>query len=100
MLKSLALAFELDFFCMRIKELRDFVLSLSQDERRNFADKCGTTTGMLLQIYCGNRKCNPTLAIEIDKHSGGLVKCDVLCPDVDFDYLRQQATPQNKTPDA
>nr|DAQ22696.1 MAG TPA: hypothetical protein [Caudoviricetes sp.] len=28
------------------------------------------------------------MTIEIDKHSKGQVKCDVLSPDTDFNYVR------------
>lgn len=75
---------------MKKNTLREFLLSFDKDKRSEFAKKCGTTLGMMVQIYLGNRKCNPALAIEIDKHSGGAVKCDELCPDVDFNYIRQQ----------
>lgn len=72
-------------------ELRDFFLSLSTDEREIFAGKCGTTAGHIKHIYSGNRNCNESVAIMIDKHSEGVVKCDVLCPETDFDYVRSTA---------
>ena len=74
--------------------LRDFFLSLSHEARAAFADNCNTSPGQIEQIYRGYRSCNETLAIEIDKHSGGAVPCDILCPATDFDYLRQKATQQ------
>ena len=70
--------------------LRDYFLSLTKDKRDDFAEKCGTTTGQIIQIYSGNRSCNPALAINFDRERGGVIKCDDLCPDVDFDYLRKQ----------
>lgn len=79
-------------YCVKIEQLKDFLLQMPVAKRRVFAKECGTTLGQLTQIYCGNRSCNPTLAIEIDKHSKGAVKCDVLCPNTDFNYLRQQKT--------
>lgn len=72
-------------------ELRDFCLAMSREDREIFAEKVGTTAGHLHQIYHGYSKCNEALAIEIDKATGGQVKCDDLCPDVDFDYLRKQS---------
>ncbi|WP_269527878.1 hypothetical protein [Acinetobacter baumannii] len=42
----------------------------------------------------GYRPCNPSLAINIDRESKGQVRCDDLCPDTDFDYLRR--TPKQK----
>lgn len=80
---------------MKIKKLRDYFLALTLDERQEFAKKCGTSTHYINQIYGGSRKCNPALAIEMDKHSGGAVKCDELCPKADFEYIRKQA---QKTP--
>lgn len=73
---------------MQISELKDFLLSMKVADRVEFAKKCGTSYGQLKQIYQGARKCNPSLAIEIDKNSGGKVKCDVLSPNTDFNYLR------------
>lgn len=70
--------------------LRDFFLSLTKDQREEFAGKCGTTTGQIIQIYSGNRSCNPSLAINFDRESKGEVKCEELRPDVDFDYLRKK----------
>lgn len=71
--------------------LRSFMLSLSPDGRRAFAKKCGTSHGQIKQIYCGNRSCNPKLAIEIEKHSTGKVTCESLCPDTDFNFLRTKS---------
>ena len=75
---------------MKNNLLLNFINSLSAEQRDDFARKCGTTTGMLKQICYGYRKCNPTLAIEIDKHSGGKVTCESLNKDADFDYLRNR----------
>ncbi len=73
-----------------IPSLRSFFLGLDKDEREKFAKKCNTTTGFITQIYLGNSPCRETLAIEIDKNSNGLVRCDDLCPQTDFNYLRNQ----------
>lgn len=70
--------------------LKNYLLSMTMVERHSFAKKCGTTLGQLKHIVYKNRSCNPRLAIEIDKHSLGAVRCDELCPNTDFDYLRKQ----------
>lgn len=75
----------------KIPTLRKFVTSMPIASRADFAGLCGTSIGHLEHIYNGHRGCNPVLAIEIDKHSGGAVKCDELRPDADFDYIRRQA---------
>lgn len=74
-----------------LMSLKDFFLALSDTEREAFAVRVGTTVGHIKQVMYGNRACNAALAIEIDRESAGAVKCDDLCPDVDFDYLRKQA---------
>ncbi|ENX57623.1 MULTISPECIES: YdaS family helix-turn-helix protein [Acinetobacter] len=73
---------------MHIQTLKDFFLPLNDEERESFATSCGTTIGQTLQIMYGNRNCNPALAIAIDRESKGAVPCESLCPDVDFQYLR------------
>lgn len=73
------------------KQLKEFLLSMKPVERENFAKACLTTVGNLQQIIYVNKKCGAPLAIRIDKASNGKVTCDSLCPDADFDYLRNQA---------
>lgn len=53
-----------------------------------FAAVCGTTIGHLKQIAYGHRQSNPALAINIERESGGAVRCEELRPDVDWAYLR------------
>ncbi len=72
-------------------QLKDFFLQLSSDERDVFASRCDTTADYIKQIMYGNRPCKAELAINIDRESGGLVKCEELCPDADFEYLRGKA---------
>ena len=74
--------------------LKSYFLNLSSDERESFAVNCKTSVAYIQQIYQGHRQCSACLAIEIDKNSKGLVKCDELCPNTDFDYLRSRS---NKT---
>ncbi|WP_336148268.1 hypothetical protein [Acinetobacter ursingii] len=71
--------------------LKQYLLSMPPSERLEFAKACLTTLGNLQQIIYVNKKCSAGLAIRIDKASKGKIPCDLLCPDVDFDYLRNQA---------
>ena len=73
------------------EQLKNFLLSIKPMEREAFAKACLTTVGNLQQIIYVNKKCGAPLAIRIDKASKGVVTCDSLCPDADFDYLRNQA---------
>jgi len=72
-------------------QLKDFFLQLSKDDREAFASKCDTTVDYIKQIMYGNRPCKAELAISIDRESNGAVKCEDLCPDADFEYLRGKA---------
>ena len=71
--------------------LRDYYLGLDKLARQVFAENVGTTTGHIHQIYNGYSKCNESVAIKMEKISGGLISCDELCPETDFNYVRQQA---------
>ncbi|MCU4436128.1 helix-turn-helix domain-containing protein [Acinetobacter bereziniae] len=81
---------------MHIQTLKSFFLPLNDKEREIFASACGTTVGQILQIMYGNRKSNPALAIAIDRESKGLVPCEELCPEADFQYLRNLKPPTSK----
>mgnify|MGYP003600390087 CR=1 FL=1 len=72
-------------------ELKSFLAGLSVQDKDAFAERCSTTVGYLNQIMYGNSKCSASLAIKIDKESNGAVSCDLLCPEADFDYVRNQA---------
>lgn len=71
-------------------QLKQFLKPLTKEQRVAFAVKCGTTLGNLNQIVYSTTQCSASLAIEIDRESGGRVRCDDLCPSADFDYLRKQ----------
>ncbi|WP_374663880.1 hypothetical protein [Acinetobacter sp.] len=72
------------------EKLKTYLLSLTPEGREAFAKECATTVGNLQQIIYVNKKCGAPLAIRIDKASNGQVRCDSLCPEADFDYLRNQ----------
>lgn len=74
------------------QSLINYLKSLSTDKAcEDFARRCGTSVGYLKLVMYGNRKCSATLAISIDRESNGSVRCDDLCPDADFDYVRYQS---------
>ncbi len=77
---------------IQVQSLISYLKSFPSDEEREaFASKCDTSLGYLKLVMYGNRKCGAALAIKIDRESKGCVPCDDLCPDVDFDYVRNQA---------
>lgn len=74
-----------------ISPLIDYMKSLDSDsDRDDFALRCGTTLGYLKLIMYGNRNCSAITAINIDRESNGYIPCDILCPQADFEYIRQQ----------
>lgn len=72
------------------EQLKNYLSGLTLEGRKTFAKECLTTVGNLQQIIYVNKKCGAPLAIRIDKASAGKVRCDSLCPEADFDYLRNQ----------
>lgn len=71
--------------------LKDFLAQMSVAERKKFALQCRTTAGHLRNISYGYRTCAESLAIAIERESGGVVRCESLRADVDWDYLRGSA---------
>lgn len=65
--------------------------SLSKDQRDAFASQVGTSVAYLWQIAYKQRRCNESLAIEIEKASGQQVRVEDLRPDVDWAYIRDSA---------
>lgn len=66
-----------------------FLKSLSHEEKKFFAERCGTSVGYLKQVGYGNKNCGGGLAICIERESGGLVTCEEICPvGVDWQYIR------------
>lgn len=61
---------------------------MSLAEREKLASQCDTSVGHLRNIAYGYRTCSVPLAIAIEKASGGKVRCERLCSDVDWAYLR------------
>lgn len=70
-------------------KLRDFLKDISRQDLEEFAAKCGTTVGQLRQVSLGNRRAGESLAINIERESLGVIRCEELRPDVDWAYLRK-----------
>lgn len=63
----------------------------TNESRTDFASRCGTTLGQLYQVAYSARRAGESLAINIERESGGAVRCEDLRPDVDWSYLRGTA---------
>ena len=75
-------------------DLKTYFQSLDLPGRQSFADRCGTTVKHLTNIGYGYKTCGESLAINIERESGGAVRCEELRSDVDWAYLRN-STPQD-----
>lgn len=72
-------------------ELKTYILTIPRAERHAFAERCGTTLGMLQQVAYKARTAGEKLAIAIERESNRAVTCEELRPDVDWAYLRGTA---------
>lgn len=80
-----------------IGPLRDYLASLpTQQAKEDFARRCGTTLPFLRLVALGHKRGGESLAINLDRESGGAVPCELVRPDVDFGYLRGTARPDNQ----
>jgi DNA-binding transcriptional regulator YdaS (Cro superfamily) len=76
-------------------KLKAFLQTMTLEERKAFAKRCGSSAGHLNNISYGYRPCAEALAISIEKESGRRVTCEEIRPDVDWAYLRN--TPPRKS---
>jgi DNA-binding transcriptional regulator YdaS (Cro superfamily) len=75
-----------------ITELTTFLRGLGTLEaKEDFAKRCETTLGQLKQVAGGHRRCGESLAVNIERESGGAIRCETMRPDVDWGYLRGTA---------
>lgn len=69
-------------------KLIDLWRTLNREGRENFAKRCGTTANHLRNVAYELKPCGEALCINIERESGGVVRCETLRPDVDWGYLR------------
>lgn len=68
--------------------LLDLLKTFDEEALSNFAERCDSTPKYLLKIARGHGRVGTALAINIERESGGRVRCEDLRPDVDWEYLR------------
>lgn len=71
-----------------METLRTYLNSLSSQDQSVFCDRCKTSVGYLRKAISVGQKIGESLAIVIERESGGAVRCEDLRPDVDWAYLR------------
>lgn len=69
-------------------QLLEHLKSLAAGEREALAVACGTSVDYLFQIAYGHRKPKAALAVAIERYTAGVVRCEILLPEVDWAYLR------------
>lgn len=79
--------------CYRLSmdTFRAYFKGLTKDERDALAQQVGTSAAYLWQIAYKQRRCNESMAIEIEKASQRAVTVEDLRPDVDWAYVRNSA---------
>lgn len=77
--------------------LKEYIKSLgNQGATDEFAARCKTTAAHLRQVANGYRRAGEYLCINIERESGGEVRCESLRPDVDWGYLRGTGSAKDK----
>lgn len=75
-------------------QLNEFLKQISREANANFdavddfARRCDTSAGQLRHVARGSRRAGESLAINIERESHGVVRCEDLRPDVDWGYIR------------
>lgn len=73
--------------------LRSFLGSLPDAEaRKAWAVRCGTTLGYLHKAMSAGEFIRERVVINMERESGGVVRCEPLRPDVDWAVLRNSTT--------
>lgn len=71
-----------------MKKLKSYLKNLPALERELLAKSCGTSYGHLRNIGYGCRKPNAGLCIQIERETGGEIRCEELRPDIDWGWIR------------
>lgn len=61
---------------------------MCESQREDFASRCGTNLTYLRFIAYKAKVPSADLSINIERESGGLVRCESLRPAVDWAYIR------------
>ena len=68
-------------------DLNTYYNLLPMQERPGFIERCGTSPGHMKNVIYG-RVAGLNLCINIERESHGLVTCEEMRNDVDWNYLR------------
>jgi DNA-binding transcriptional regulator YdaS (Cro superfamily) len=68
-----------------------YLNSLPAEGRERFAKRCGTTQNYLRKAISKGQQLSVETSILIDQESGGMVRCEQLRADVNWDYLARRS---------
>lgn len=68
--------------------LKDYLSELQRGGISMLAKELDISTSYLSQLASGKASMSPERAIEIEKATNGAVRCEDMCPDIDWAYLR------------
>lgn len=72
-------------------KLLAYLNSLPKAERLELVTRCKTSEGYLRKAISKGQRLGEGLCINLDRESGGAIRCEELRPDVDWAYLRSGA---------
>lgn len=81
-------------------DLKNYLRTLGGDkERSSFAERCGTTLKYLRMVAYGAKTIGESLALNVERESGGAVRVETLRPDVAWHVIsdRADAAPNNRS---
>jgi DNA-binding transcriptional regulator YdaS (Cro superfamily) len=68
--------------------IRTYLNKLPLDQQERFASRCGTTVGYLRKAVSAEQRIGEDIAINMERESGGEIRCEAVRPDVDWAYIR------------
>lgn len=77
-------------------KLLAYLNSLGANEREDFATRSGTSVGYIRKACSIGQQIGADLCIELERESGGAVRCEDLRSDVDWQFLRASGVTANK----
>lgn len=73
-----------------MKNLLSYLNGLPTLEQQEYARRCGTSIGYLRKAISKGQRLGEGLVINLERESGGTVRCEEVRPDVDWAYLRSR----------
>lgn len=69
--------------------LKTYLKTMPTAEQNAFAKRCGTSLNYLRKAISTKERLRVQLLIDIERESGGKVRCEEMRDDVDWAYLRR-----------